>query len=813
MFLEEEYYGDESRCVNSNFSKPLCLKSYCDEDLGVIWIKIGDYEVKCEFDDQKVDVELAGETYQIECPRRAVLCPEMVCPSDCEGREVCNWDLPLPTCGPRYQGITTMIGLPLIPTGEIVEEPFGSEPSESLPSLNPPFEINDDFSLPEFDDQIFPGVEIPFQVDDNIPPGAADDDGSLFSLFGPTDITQIDENIPPGAVDDDGGLSSLFGSTAIVNITKVDKNLTNSPPGEEIASIDLTGNSTTTIVHSTNLTNTTLIEVVANQANVTIIEEALGNDKTSVLIIEGSLGSNQTDVTVIEELIEGNQTNITIIEETIETNQAEPTTPPIIDTVTTSESNEETTKLPPKLKPVKTNDPTLIELFSKYGIPVVVTNDTSSSQTQVVATATSGDLNTTNGASLSPVVATNETSSQTQIDTTLTNEEPETDNGSPLSQVATSTSSSPSANPLTSSAIPSAHTSELPSISKSSNPTSTSSIVPTTEDAFEFHAGYDSTGYELIKLSDETSIGEIESTCMNIVYCAGFNEKGWLKYKIKDRSDWTTSVPTSGGENPGLYIKKNVVDLIEPFLDEEDLLKDYKFYPQADSLDGDIFKSDGDKNNHAAICQINPYCVGFTSDGWIKHKVKKESEWIQSFSSKSEGLYIKKSTVIPEEDDDYDNEKTDSISPSESISITPSQSISSVPSLPRSISPTEIKTTQSISPTDEDVSTRGSPSSSASPSRLSSLAPSTAPTAKHSAIPSESTVVVNKSPLPSVSTKAIPSALPSVAPQIIPPESDQDENKAETEAGANTGDDSNGAYSRNKSGLWVVSLVLALVFL
>ena len=106
--VDEEYFGKESRCINSNFGRPLCLQSFCDDDLGVIWLVIGGAEIKCSHDNQIIDIELSGQPYQIECPKKAVFCPNMVCPSDCRGREICNWDLPMPKCQEMSNLIKTM---------------------------------------------------------------------------------------------------------------------------------------------------------------------------------------------------------------------------------------------------------------------------------------------------------------------------------------------------------------------------------------------------------------------------------------------------------------------------------------------------------------------------------------------------------------------------------------------------------------------------------------------------------------------------------------------------------------------------------
>lgn len=97
-FVIEEAFGESSKCFNSNFGRPLCLKSYCDREQCIIWVKFGNDEFKCSYDDEVINVEIAGNKVKIECPKRAVLCPDMICPSNCNGTGKCNWELPIPQC-------------------------------------------------------------------------------------------------------------------------------------------------------------------------------------------------------------------------------------------------------------------------------------------------------------------------------------------------------------------------------------------------------------------------------------------------------------------------------------------------------------------------------------------------------------------------------------------------------------------------------------------------------------------------------------------------------------------------------------------
>ena len=94
----EEHFGKNSKCFNSNIGRPLCLDSFCDEELGVIWVRFGQNEFKCEHDDQIAIINISGIDTQLQCPKKAVMCPDMICPKDCSGQTVCDWTLPIPKC-------------------------------------------------------------------------------------------------------------------------------------------------------------------------------------------------------------------------------------------------------------------------------------------------------------------------------------------------------------------------------------------------------------------------------------------------------------------------------------------------------------------------------------------------------------------------------------------------------------------------------------------------------------------------------------------------------------------------------------------
>ncbi len=62
-----------------------------------------------------------------------------------------------------------------------------------------------------------------------------------------------------------------------------------------------------------------------------------------------------------------------------------------------------------------------------------------------------------------------------------------------------------------------------------------------------------------------------------------------------------------------------------------------------DSPGSDIEWSDtGSIDGYARECIANPDCLGFNSNGWLKHTIFDESEWDKWTDNPSEGLYVKR---------------------------------------------------------------------------------------------------------------------------------------------------------------------------
>lgn len=72
---DEEYFGEDSRCFNSNF-RPMCFQTQCSAELNAILVKLGEEVFRCEFDGQKINASFIDEDTYIECPPFRTVCPE-----------------------------------------------------------------------------------------------------------------------------------------------------------------------------------------------------------------------------------------------------------------------------------------------------------------------------------------------------------------------------------------------------------------------------------------------------------------------------------------------------------------------------------------------------------------------------------------------------------------------------------------------------------------------------------------------------------------------------------------------------------------
>jgi hypothetical protein len=91
---KSEYYGSDSRCVETDGSRSysLCLQTKCNENLGLVQIIAGGQRRTCEYDGQihTILFQYDGDgPLRIKCPKATLVCPELFCPANCAGRGDC----------------------------------------------------------------------------------------------------------------------------------------------------------------------------------------------------------------------------------------------------------------------------------------------------------------------------------------------------------------------------------------------------------------------------------------------------------------------------------------------------------------------------------------------------------------------------------------------------------------------------------------------------------------------------------------------------------------------------------------------------
>jgi len=88
--------SDSSRCFNTDQQRPVCLEAECDAVNHVLNVKVAGRELLCSYDGQTHLIPDTGVTF--ECPKLAIVCPDMICPANCAGHGVCDYSLTNPTC-------------------------------------------------------------------------------------------------------------------------------------------------------------------------------------------------------------------------------------------------------------------------------------------------------------------------------------------------------------------------------------------------------------------------------------------------------------------------------------------------------------------------------------------------------------------------------------------------------------------------------------------------------------------------------------------------------------------------------------------
>jgi leishmanolysin-like peptidase len=85
-----ETYGPNSRCIETDGttrSYSLCLETVCNDELGVVQLYVANELRTCEYDGQIFTN--VYDNVSIKCPKAALICPSLFCPSNCSGRGKC----------------------------------------------------------------------------------------------------------------------------------------------------------------------------------------------------------------------------------------------------------------------------------------------------------------------------------------------------------------------------------------------------------------------------------------------------------------------------------------------------------------------------------------------------------------------------------------------------------------------------------------------------------------------------------------------------------------------------------------------------
>merc|ERR1712176_1052226 len=93
-----ERFGADSHCFETVENQALCLKSFCSIDDGTLIVYINNVLYICEYDGQILDINIAGFDFQVTCPRIAAVCPDLICPSSCSGKGICDYCMKKPQC-------------------------------------------------------------------------------------------------------------------------------------------------------------------------------------------------------------------------------------------------------------------------------------------------------------------------------------------------------------------------------------------------------------------------------------------------------------------------------------------------------------------------------------------------------------------------------------------------------------------------------------------------------------------------------------------------------------------------------------------
>jgi len=118
----------------------LCLKARCNKDYRILEINVDGRLFRCAKDFQTHQhPSLSGVTF--ECPRFSAACPDLVCPSNCSGKGVCNHETGKCTCFNNQDESFGCYGM-TTPSNSKVDNNFNNNINDDGLNDNDDFEVN-----------------------------------------------------------------------------------------------------------------------------------------------------------------------------------------------------------------------------------------------------------------------------------------------------------------------------------------------------------------------------------------------------------------------------------------------------------------------------------------------------------------------------------------------------------------------------------------------------------------------------------------------------------------------------------------------
>ena len=93
--LSGESFEENRKCFETDAGLPVCLETICNSADKTLDFIVNGQTYRCGYFGEVINVGLG---YSIVCPRIAVVCPDLICPSNCSGKGVCDYCREIPQC-------------------------------------------------------------------------------------------------------------------------------------------------------------------------------------------------------------------------------------------------------------------------------------------------------------------------------------------------------------------------------------------------------------------------------------------------------------------------------------------------------------------------------------------------------------------------------------------------------------------------------------------------------------------------------------------------------------------------------------------